>query len=386
MRHAIVLSGHTAALGVIRSLGTMGVPIVVVHYGEHSFAGRSRFVTASLHAPHPEQSEGEFIEFLVGCAGRFPGAVLFPTTDEGLAAISRHKERLAPHFLVACADWEVTRRIIDKQFTYALAERCGVPAPRTFVPHTLEEARSGAGELGFPCLVKPSQSHLFCERFGRKMVRADSLARLEETFTMATDAGIEVMLQEMIPGDDVNVVNYNSYVWEGKVLAEFTAVHVRNGPPWFGSPRVAVSRKVPEVIEPGRRILMELGFSGYACTEFKRDERDGVYKLMEVNGRHNLSTLLAVCCGVNFPWLHYRHLSEGIVPQAAGFREEFYWIDLVRDIGYTGMYLTRERHSLMDYLRPYLKPHVFAIFDRTDIRPFLNRVFAYKSRKKLADS
>jgi predicted ATP-grasp superfamily ATP-dependent carboligase len=121
-------------------------------------------------------------------------------------------------------------------------------------------------------------------------------------------------------------------------------------------------------------MLLELGFSGYACTEFKRDPRDGVYKLMEVNGRHNLSTLLAVRCGINFPWLHYRHLSEGIVPQASEFREEVYWIDLVRDVGYTGMYMTRERHPLIDYLRPYLKPHVFAILDRSDPMPFFRKV------------
>jgi predicted ATP-grasp superfamily ATP-dependent carboligase len=206
------------------------------------------------------------------------------------------------------------------------------------------------------------------------MVRAESLEQLEEAYTMATEAGLEVMLQEIIPGDDIEVVNYNSYVCEGKTLVEFTAVHVRNAPPWFGSPRVAVSRRVPEVIEPGRHLLRELGFSGYSCTEFKRDPRDSTYKLMEINGRHNLSTLLAVRCGINFPWLHYQHLSEGIAPQTSGFREEVYWIDLIRDLGYTGIYLTREHQSLSNYLRPYLQPHVFAIFDRTDPGPFLQRL------------
>ncbi len=374
MKPAIVLSGQSTALGVVRALGAMGVPVILAHYDEQDFAHRSRFVKCALHAPHPEKSEADFVAFLLDCATRFAGAVLIPASDESLVAVSRHKEVLAKYFLVACTEWEITRRFIDKQFTYALAEGCGVPAPRTLVPRSLAEARTGAGELGFPCLVKPCQSHLFSDRFGRKMVRADSLAQLEETFSMAMDAGLEVMLQEIIPGDDMEVVNYNAYVCEGKFLAEFTAVHTRNAPPWFGSPRVAVSRNVPEVIEPGRRMLRELGFSGYACTEFKRDPRDGVYKLMEVNGRHNLSTLLAVRCGINFPWLHYLHLSEGKAPQAKGFREEVYWIDLVRDLGYTMIYLTRERHSPIDYLRPYLRPHVFAIFDRSDLGPFMMRV------------
>ena len=52
---------------------------------------------------------------------------------------------------------------------------------------------------------------------------------------------------------------------------------------------MVLSEHVPEVIEPGRKILQAMGFYGYACTEFKRDPRDGSHKLMEVNGRHNLS-------------------------------------------------------------------------------------------------
>ena len=32
---------------------------------------------------------------------------------------------------------------------------------------------------------------------------------------------------------------------------------------------------------------------GFACTEFKYDARDRTFKLLEVNGRHNLSSLLS---------------------------------------------------------------------------------------------
>ena len=82
----------------------------------------------------------------------------------------------------------------------------------------------------------------------------------------------------------------------------------------FGSPRVAISERIPDVVEPGRRILAAMEFRGFACIEFKLDRRDGVYKLMDVNGRHNLSGMLAVRSGLNFPLRQYRHLAEGIVP------------------------------------------------------------------------
>jgi len=127
------------------------------------------------------------------------------------------------------------------------------------------------------------------------------------------------------------------------------------------------------VIEPGRKILKAMGFYGYACTEFKKDTRDGVYKLMEVNGRHNLSTLLAVRCGINFPWLEYQHLVENEQPTAQDFKTGIYWIDITSDVGYSLGYLKQERYSLRQYLRPYFNQHVFAIFDLKDIRPFIRR-------------
>lgn len=362
------------ALGVVRSLGIMGVPVVVVHYDERDMAHRSRYVTAAIHAPHPEKQTEAFLGVLWDCAERFPGGIIFPVSDESLTIASQYKTQLEEHFLVACTDWEITRRCIDKKLTYALAEANGVPAPRTLVPHSREEVRAYAASAEFPCLVKPCQSHLFYERFKCKMVQVASPPELLAAYEQAAEAGLEVMLQEYIPGDDAQVVNYNAYVWGGDSVAEFTAAHVRNAPPWFGSPRVVLSQELPEVIEPGRRILRSIGFYGYACTEFKLDARSGIYKLMEVNARHNLSTLLAVRCGINFPWLHYRHLTEGELPVAAPYRKGVYWVDLTRDVGYSALFLTQEHYSLAEYLRPYLRPHVFAILDWYDLRPFLRRV------------
>jgi predicted ATP-grasp superfamily ATP-dependent carboligase len=120
-------------------------------------------------------------------------------------------------------------------------------------------------------------------------------------------------------------------------------------------------------------MLRALGFEGFACSEFKRDPRDGRYKIVDVNGRHNLSGLLAVRCGVNFPLLQYRHLLYGEVPRPAPFREGMYWTDVVRDAGYGLRYLLHERHAPWTQLRPYLGPGCDAIFDRSDLRPFLTR-------------
>jgi D-aspartate ligase len=371
---AIVIGGHVMGLAVIRALGKMGVPVVVVVYNKNEEMGYvSKYVVEKILAPHPEKSENEFIDVLVKLAARLNGGLLIPTSDETLGAISRHKTLLENHYLVACTEWNITEQFIDKKYTYALAEEIGVPAPKTTIPHSIEDVERYSETVQFPCLVKPCKSHTFFDRYKRKMTKVENLKQMVAAYQEAAGSDLEMMLQELIPGDDTQGVNYNSYFWDGEPLVEFTAEKVRNAPPELGSPRVAISKHIPEVLEPGRKILKALGFYGFSCTEFKKDTRDGIYKLMEVNGRHNRSGLLAVQCGINFPWIQYRHLAYGELPSAKDYRTGVYWIDIFRDIGYSLKCFRSEGLSLSQYIQPYRSPHIFAIWDKQDPKPFLQR-------------
>ncbi|MEZ4599288.1 MAG: hypothetical protein R2940_05825 [Syntrophotaleaceae bacterium] len=373
MKPALVLSAHTMSLGIVRALGEMGVPIVLFRYDERDMAHKSRYVKEVIKVPHPEEQEIEFIDALLHQKDRFKDSFLVPASDETVAVLARNRSLLDKYFVVACPEGDIVSLFIEKKHTYRCAEAFGVPVPKTMVPASVEDVERYAAGIEFPCLVKPSQSHLFYDRFKRKMVPVRNLDEMVTVYRQSADCNLEVMLQEIIPGGDETVVNYNAYAWEGRSLVEFTARHIRNAPPMWGSPRVARSEWIPEIIEPGRKALQSIGFYGFACTEFKQDARDGVYKLMEINGRHNLSGLLAVRCGINFPWLHYRHLMEGVVPEKAAFRENVYWVDITRDLGYSLKYFRQEKYSLAAYLRPYFNAHVFGIFDLKDLSPFIRR-------------
>jgi len=78
-----------------------------------------------------------------------------------------------------------------------------------------------------------------------------------------------------------------------------------------------------------------------------------------------------VRCGIDFPWLQYRHLVHGVVPEATGFEEGVYWVDLLRDLGYSVTRRHSERYRLRDYVRPYLRRHVFAVPAWRDPVPFV---------------
>jgi D-aspartate ligase len=374
MTTAIVVSGSTHALGVVRSLGRRGVPVMVISYDRRDVATTSRYVRDVIPAPHPDKDEAQFVKVLLEVADRCPGSLLVPGSDSALGTIACHKTTLEDAGLVVASDdQEVTETLLNKAKTFALARSAGVPSPATFAPSDEEDVRRFCASAEFPLVVKPELSHLYRELVGAKWTRVDGVEQAVRAYSVARSHSLEVVLQELVSGDELCGVVYNSYFWNGEPLVEFTSRKIRNSPPDTGSPSVVVSEWIPEVAEHGRRLLRAAKFSGFSCTEFKWDPRDGEYKVMEVNARHNLSSLLATRCGLNFPWMQYQHLLDGLVPEQRDYEQSVYWIDITRDLQNLRYYLRRPGYSLGRFLEPYRRSRIFAVLDRHDVRPAVTR-------------
>jgi len=369
----IVVYSHIVGLAVIRALGRMGIPLVVLHYLPVEMGYVSKYVKHHFRITAPTMDEESFISDILALADKYPGALLVPTDDYTVVALSKNKESLQKHFKVAVEDWCIVKRIVKKQYTYELAEQIGVPYPRTAFCENLDDIEKRGRDFLFPCLLKPYEGHQFFDIFRKKVLVVQNVSELRTRYQELQDLRIKVMLQEIIPGRASEGVNYISYIINGEPIAEFTAEKVRIDPPFFGSPRVIVSKKIPQIIEPGRKLLKALNYNGFSCTEFKRDARDGVYKLMEINARHNLSGSLAVACGIDFPWIMYRDLIDNQKEYKTDFRENVYWIDLTKDAMRFFVSRKAEGYSLGQYLISYLHKHIFAILDIRDPLPGVKR-------------
>ena len=368
---ALVISKGAQGLAVTRGLGERGVRVVVLHWTDRDVARLSRHAAEAIHVPHPEHDGDAFVETLLSLGDRFAGAVVVPTADEAVRDVARAKPALEQHFIVDCPDADVVERFIDKRHTYDLAAERGIPIPRTLVPSGLEDLDAFHQQVSYPCLVKPRESHRYVWHFATKLAVVESLEEMRSAYLAAAEAGVDVLIQEMIPGPDSHGVNYNAYRWDGEILADCTARKVRLSPPRFGVPRVVLAADVPEVVAPGRAILEALGLEGFACTEFKYDARDRTFKLLEVNGRHNLSSLLSIRCGLNFPWISYRHRVAGERPAAVRSRTGLYWIDETEDVPQSARRAGRDGRPLRELLRPWARDHVFAVYDPEDRAPLL---------------
>jgi len=358
-------------MAVIRGLAEAGVAPVGVAFGSKQVAMASRHLREVRVAPDPNDDEAAFVAWLLDQRSDLGGVVLITTDDASLMAVSRAHESLAQAYRLAAQPWAVVGPLLEKSRTYAIAEAAGIPAPRTVVAGDTAQAREFAAKVGFPCLLEPSVGHAFLNRFKAKMRLVRDQDELRRVLGELAGYPGEIMLSEFIPGDDTGT-NDNALWDRGRPLREFTARKLRQRPTSIGFPTVVESRWMPDVALAGRRVIETVGLAGISCTEFKRDARDGVLKLMEVNARHNLSGGLAVACGVNFPLLSYRHaLGDPLEPDDSRQIEGVRWIDEPRDLLGLPQAARGGFRALASFFRPYRGPYVSAVFSLDDPRPGL---------------
>jgi len=368
---AVVVGGDFHGLAIVRSLGRRGIPVVVVD-DELSIGRFSRYTTRAIHAPNLRK-EKEAVDFLLdlGKTLDLKGWVLFPTRDELVAAFSRYKGALSERFRVPTPEWEITKWAWNKWNTYSMAEKLGIPIPRTWCPRTLEDIDKIDAE--FPLGVKPSVKEDFFYATKAKAWRANTRQELRDLFTRASGhvGTNEVLVQEIIPGDGTCQVSSCMFVKNGVVFGSMEAQRWRQHPPEFGRAATFVeSISLPEVVEPTLRFLQAINYYGLAEVEYKRDPRDGKYKLLDVNARTWGFHALGSPAGVDFCYLLYADQVGDPVEICHG-RPGVGWIRMVTDVPTSIQGICAGRLNTRTYLRSLKDFEIESVYSSEDPLPSL---------------
>jgi D-aspartate ligase len=345
---AVVDVGWVNGLAAIRSLGRAGVPVLAVDHRRSALGFRSRYAEPFL-CPDPLVDETRFVAFVRALGD----VVVFPTHDSELNAIARYLDDLPVR--APFPAWEVLERVQSKRSQLELAAAAGIDVPETRYPGSAAEARVAAEEVGLPVLVKPEHPVGFKQRFRRQAFRCDSLDAAEEAYAEAEE--FAPMVQELVPGGDDTLYTVGSYLGrDGKPLGVFCGRKLRQTPPGIGTCRVGEAVWVEELVQAALLLLRKFEYFGLSQVEFKRDARDGRYKLMEINPRLWQWHGLATACGVDLPRIAYADLVGQTAPEGTmdGFGKR--WAITL---------LPGERPALQ---RP---PYVDAVFARDDPKPGL---------------
>jgi predicted ATP-grasp superfamily ATP-dependent carboligase len=368
---AVIVGGDFHGLGIIRSLGRHAVPLCVVD-DEFSIGRFSKYTTCTVRAPNL-RNEKDTVDFLIemGHSKKLQGWVLFPTRDEHVAAFSRHKQALSQVFRVPTPDWEITKWAWNKWNTYSLAQKLGIPIPRTWCPRTVEEIDQIDAE--FPLAIKPSVKEDFFYATKAKAWRAENKNQLKEMFQRASGhvGSNEVLVQEIIPGDGTRQFSSCVFMKDGIVLGSMEAQRWRQHPPEFGRAATFVeSIDLPVVEELTLKFLRAINYYGLAEVEYKLDPRDGKYKLLDVNARTWGFHALGSPAGVDFSYLLYADQIGDPVVTCRG-RSGVGWIRMVTDLPTSMGDIWAGRLTPKAYWGSLMDFKIESVFSSEDIIPTL---------------
>jgi D-aspartate ligase len=371
---AVVIGGDYQGLGIARSLGRQGIPVCVID-DETSIARASRFVQHAIRV-RDLRTEQALLDALALARSKLclSGWVLYPTREETVAGIAANRDELLRDFRVPTPELASTRRAWDKREVYGLAERLSIPVPRTWFPRCEEDL--AAINVDSPVVVKPAIKEHFFYATHAKAWRADTAAELLAAFRRATEIvpATEVIVQEMIPGDGQQQYAYCAFFREGRAVASMTVRRRRQHPSDFGRASTYVETiSLPELAEPSCRFLAAIGYYGLVELEYKRDPRDGLCKLLDVNARTWGYHSVGGPAGVDFPYLLFRD-QIGAPVEEAHARPGVRWIRLSTDVPNALRDIRAGTLRPREYLRSLRGVHTEAVFSLSDPVPGLYEV------------
>ncbi len=305
---AVVVGADFNGLGVIRSLGSAGVPV---------FALDTDIAKPTMRSRHARKRRIDalagptLIDELERVAAEFAEPpVLFLTQEASVETAAEHRDRLARRYRPTFGASDVLTALMHKHGFHDLAEQHGFPVPRTLRlagPADL----AAAAELAYPVILKPATKDTAYNARFAKAYRIASFAELEtqaaEIFPVYTD----LVVQEWIEGGDSEIYFCLQYRGrDGRPAAVFTGRKLRSWPPGTGGTAscTAAPDAAAELEAMTSAFFDAVGLAGMCGMEYKKDARSGRFVMVEPTvGRTDYQEEIATLHGINIPFAAYLH-------------------------------------------------------------------------------
>ncbi len=212
-------------------------------------------------------------------------AVLLPCADDWLSATAALPPETARKFPSSVASPGAVETFVDKWRFAQLLEKERLPHPRTQLLSSIEEIEVLPDGAFQGAILKPLSSASFLQ-YG---VKGFLIHSRDQALSAMRKVSFPIMLQEFIPGPPTCGYFVEGFMdRHGRTCALFARRRLRMCPLPLGNSTFMESVALDEVAEavaPLQYLLEAVSYRGVFSAEFKYDERDGLFKLLEINAR-----------------------------------------------------------------------------------------------------
>lgn len=308
-----------SSYAAVLSLGQRGIN---VHVGDASNLAMSRF---SRHCKSFTKLPEFFLEpeayFKAVCdALKKTGAKVLLPGHEDVGIFAKCKDDLPPDVRLVIPDKEAYDLAEDKYAILELARKTGCPTPTTFEITEISGLEPLADSLDWPVVIKT--------RIGNSAKGVRIAHNEQELFVKFTEL-IDTyklkkerwpIIQEFLPGEAAGVCLLYDH---SKCITTFAEKYLYcKEPAKFGTSILRQPYDNPDLIAQAVAVMDRLNWHGMAHLDFIAD-KDGVFKLIEVNPRLWGALALSFYAGVDFSYLWYlTALGEDIPQQNTTYRND----------------------------------------------------------------
>ncbi len=376
----VILGGSSNALAVARTLGKRGIDIYLAVM-DRNCAAFTRYAKKVYPIHDKKEIAANWYDLLLsGQHTYLHGSVVFPCNDDALEFIANHRKELQTHYILDESNPEFVLNMLNKRRTLELSAKIGIPYPKFAAIESREDIEKIDKDIQFPLIVKPQHSHLFQKAFnGEKLFFVSNWDELYQRLEQVLENDLKVILNEMIPGPDTQLASYYTYIDKNdNLLFHFTKKVIRRFPKNNGQGCYHATEWNPEVAEVGLRFFKGAGLRGLGNVEFKKDLRDGQWKIIECNARFTAAHEQLIRCGMDTSLIVYNHLVGLPVPKIETFKENVtLWFPRRDYLAYKELKQLGEL-SFGSWLKSIAKPQVLPHFRFLDpmptISPFIDSV------------
>jgi predicted ATP-grasp superfamily ATP-dependent carboligase len=381
----IIIGGNVQGLGLLRTYARNNIQTIVINNKQLDIVKFSKFLKRYIFFRDVGKPQ-KLKDFLITLAETedLQDWVILPTEDSVVYTLSRYKSELEQFYKIPTAGWDVVKVTYDKKLTYLLAEKLGIPIPKTFYPKNFEDVQSISRTVEYPCLLKPAVMHRFYNQTGKKLLTVNTREELLSSYqTMARlIPPSEILIQEIVTGTPKHPISFGCFMTKDSV-SWIMIEKKRMIPLDFGVGTYNETVMIPELKDLSLKILNELGYTGLCEVEFIKDSKDQRYKFLEINPRSWLQiTITNQSNKPLIPLVYYYHQNktEMVYNITKTNNDEFHkikWVHFWQDIYVVVTQTLRGTIHLSEYLKTFRGKVEYAVESWDDPLPFLIEPWLY---------
>jgi D-aspartate ligase len=294
------------------------------------------------HDPQADTQE-VFLNKVLDYAAKYPDKkiLVLGCGDNYLELISENKPNYPDHVIAPYIDIDFLHTLIHKEKFYKLCEKHGVDFPSTYI-YSKDMPKDAIPPFQPPYILKPSNGVAYWQNpfpGQNKAFKADSVTDMQQILRDIYASGYSdtMIIQDFIPGDDTFMrvlTNYSDQKGNVKMMCLGHVLLEEHTPHGIGNHAVIITESDVSFMEQIKKLLEEIGYVGFSNLDIKYDQRDGRYKVFEINPRQGRSNFYVTGSGCNIAELVVKDLIDHETLTYQVVEDESLWLVIPRGVAF----------------------------------------------------